>query len=60
MMNLARRSFRRSMNMGMMKMAVWSPWLSMYILLRLRSRTGPLLQPQRQTQIKEKLLLRGR
>jgi hypothetical protein len=29
MMNLARRSFRRSMNMGMMKMAVWCPRLSM-------------------------------
>jgi hypothetical protein len=34
MMNLARRSFRRrSMNMEMMKMAVWCPWLSMYLLL---------------------------
>jgi hypothetical protein len=36
MMNLARRSFRRrSMNMEMMKMAVWCPRLSMYLLLRL-------------------------
>jgi hypothetical protein len=35
MMNLARRSFkRRIMNMEMMKMAVWCPWLSMYLLLR--------------------------
>jgi hypothetical protein len=61
MRNLVRRSFRRrSMNMVMMKMAVWFPRLSMYLLLRLRSRTGPLLHPQRQTQIKDKLLLRGR
>jgi hypothetical protein len=37
MMNLARRSFRRrSMNMEMMKMAVWCPQLSMYLLLQLR------------------------
>jgi hypothetical protein len=37
MMNLARRSFRRrSMNMEKMKMAVWCPRLSMYLLLRLR------------------------
>jgi hypothetical protein len=36
MMNLARRSFRRrSMNMETMKMAVWCPRLSMYLLLRL-------------------------
>jgi hypothetical protein len=35
-MTLARRfSKRRSMNMRMMKMAVWCPWLSMYLLLRL-------------------------
>jgi hypothetical protein len=34
MMNLASTSFRRrSMNMEMMKMAVWCPRLSMYILL---------------------------
>jgi hypothetical protein len=33
MMNLARRSFRRrNMNMEMMKMAMWCPWLSMYLL----------------------------
>jgi hypothetical protein len=37
MMNMARRSFRRrSMNMEMMKMALWFPRLSMYLLLRLR------------------------
>jgi hypothetical protein len=37
MMNLARRSFkRRSMNMETMKMVVWCPWLSMYVLLLLR------------------------
>jgi hypothetical protein len=37
MMNLERRSFqRRSMNMEMMKMAVWCPRLSMYLLLLLR------------------------
>jgi hypothetical protein len=37
MMNLVRRSFRRrSMNMEMMKMEVWCPRLSMYLLLRLR------------------------
>jgi hypothetical protein len=36
-MNLARRSSRRrSMNMEMMKMAVWCPRLSMYLLLRQR------------------------
>jgi hypothetical protein len=36
MMNMERRSFRRRMNMEMMKMAVWCPRLSMYILLQLR------------------------
>jgi hypothetical protein len=36
-MNLARRSVRRrSMNMEMMKMEVWRPQLSMYLLLRLQ------------------------
>jgi hypothetical protein len=36
MMNLARRSLRRrSMNLEMMKTAVWCPQLSMYLLLRL-------------------------
>jgi steroid 5-alpha reductase family enzyme len=40
MMNLVRRSFRRrSMNMEMMKMAVWSPRLSMYLLRRPLSHT---------------------
>jgi hypothetical protein len=37
---------------------VWCPRLSMYLLLRLRSREGPLLHLQRQVEIKEKLLLR--
>jgi hypothetical protein len=60
-MNLARRSFRRrSMNMEMMKMVVWCPRLSMYLLLRQRSRMGPLPHLRRQTRIKAKLLLRGR
>jgi hypothetical protein len=37
MMNLARRSSRRrSMNMEMMKMVVWCPRRSMYLLLRIR------------------------
>jgi hypothetical protein len=37
MMNLVRRSFRRrSMNIEKMKMAVWCPRLSMYLLLPLR------------------------
>jgi hypothetical protein len=61
MMNLVRRFFRRrSMNMEMMKMSVWCPRLSMYLLLQQRSRMGPLAHLQRQIQIKEKLLLRGR
>jgi hypothetical protein len=34
MMTLARRSFkRRSMNMETMMIAVWCPWLNMYLLL---------------------------
>jgi hypothetical protein len=61
MMNLARRSFkRRSMNMEMMKMAVWCPRLNMYTLLRLLWWTAPLPHLRRQTKIKEELLLRGR
>jgi hypothetical protein len=61
MMNLARRSFRRrSMNMETMKMAVWCPWLNMYLLLRLWWWADPLPHLRRQTRIKEKLLLRGR
>jgi hypothetical protein len=48
------------MNMEMMKMVVWCPRLSMYLLLRLQWRTAPLPRLQRQTKIKEKLLLRGR
>jgi hypothetical protein len=59
-MNLARGSFRRrSMNMEMMKMAVWCPRLNMYPLRRQRSRTGPLPHLQRQTQINVRPLLRG-
>jgi hypothetical protein len=61
MMNLARRSFRRrSMNMEMMKMAMWCPWLNMYTLLRLRWWTAPLPHLRQQTKIMEKLQLRGR
>jgi hypothetical protein len=60
-MNLARISFRRrSMNMEMMKMVLWCPRLSMYLLLRRRSRTGLLPHLQRQIKYKVKLLLRGR
>jgi hypothetical protein len=61
MMNLARRSFRkRSMNLEMMKMAVWCFRLNMYPLLRLRRWTDPLLHLQLQIKNEEKLLLRGR
>jgi hypothetical protein len=61
MMSLARRSFRRrSMNLEMMKMAMWCPRLNMYLLLRLRWWTDLLPHLRRQTRIKEKLLLRGR
>jgi hypothetical protein len=61
MINMVRRSFRwRSMNMDMMKMVVWHLRWSMYLLLQLRSRTGPLLHLQQYAKIKEKLLLRGR
>jgi hypothetical protein len=61
MMNLARKPFkRRSMNLEMMKMAVWCPQLSMYLLLLLRWWTAPLPHLRRQTKIKEKLMLRGR
>jgi hypothetical protein len=61
MMNLARRSFRRrSLNMETMKMAVWCPQLSMYLLLRLRWWTTPLPHLRRQTKIKEKISLRER
>jgi hypothetical protein len=39
-----RKSFkRRSMNLEMMKMAVWCPRLNMYLLLRLQWWTAPLL-----------------
>jgi hypothetical protein len=61
MMNLARRSFRRrSLNMEMMKIAVWCPRLSMYILLRQWWWMVPLPHLQRQLKFKERLLLRGR
>jgi hypothetical protein len=61
MMNLARRTFRRkSMNVEMMKMVVWCPLLSVYILLRPQWWTAPLPHLRRQTKVKEKLLLRGR
>jgi hypothetical protein len=61
MMSLARRSFRRrSMNLEMMKMAVWCPRLNMYPLLRVRWWTDPLLHLQRQIKNEEKPLLRGR
>jgi hypothetical protein len=56
MMSLARRSFRRrSMNLEMMKMAVWCPRLNMYLLLRLQWWTTPLLYLRRQIKIEEKL-----
>jgi hypothetical protein len=61
MMSLARRSFRRrSMNMGTMKVAVLCPQLNMYLLLRLRWWTDPLLHLRQQIKIEEKLQLRGR
>jgi hypothetical protein len=47
---LVRRSFRRkSMNIEMMEMVVWSPRLSTYLLLRLRSRMSPLPHLLQQT-----------
>jgi hypothetical protein len=36
MMSLARSFRRRSMNMEMIKMAMWCPRLNMYILLQLQ------------------------
>jgi hypothetical protein len=60
-MNLARRSFRRrSMNLEMIKMAVWCPGLNMYPLLRLRWWMDLLLHLRQQIKIEEKLQLRGR
>jgi hypothetical protein len=47
------------MNIDIKKMAVWCSQLNMYLLVRQRSRTGPLPHLQRQTQIKVKLLLWG-
>jgi hypothetical protein len=56
MMILARRSFRRrSMNLEMMKMAVWCHQLNMYLLLRLQWWTTPLQHLRRQIKIEEKL-----
>jgi hypothetical protein len=61
MMSLARRFFKRmSMNLQMMKMAVWCPLLNMYLLLRLQWWKAPLLHLRRQIKIEEKLQLRGR
>jgi hypothetical protein len=60
MMSLARRSFRRSMNMETMKIAVRCLWLNMDLLLRLQWLTAPLLHLRRQIKIEEKLQLRGR
>jgi hypothetical protein len=61
MMSLARRSFKmRSMNLEMMKMAVWCPRLNMYLLLRLQWLMAPLLHLRRRIKIEEKLQLRGR
>jgi hypothetical protein len=61
MISLARRSFRRtSMNLEMLKMAVWCPRLNMYLLLRLQWLKAPLLHLRRRIKIEEKLQLRGR
>jgi hypothetical protein len=61
MMSFARRSFRRrSMNLEIMKMAVWCPQLNVYLLLRLQWWMAPLLHLRRQIKIEEKLQLRGR
>jgi hypothetical protein len=61
MMSLARRSFRRrSMNMETMKMVVLCPRLNMYLLLRLRWWTDPVIHLRQQIKIEEKLQLRGR
>jgi hypothetical protein len=61
MMSLARRSFRRrSMNLDMMKMAVWCTRLNMYLLLRLHGLTALLLHLRRRIKIEEKLELKGR
>jgi hypothetical protein len=61
MMSLARRSLRRrSMNVEMMKIAVWCPRLNMYLLLRLQWLTAPLLHLRRRIKIEDKLQLRWR
>jgi hypothetical protein len=60
-MNLAGRFFkRRSMNMEMMKMAVWCPRLNMYLLLHLQWWMAPLLHLRQEIKIEEKQQLRGR
>jgi hypothetical protein len=60
-MSLARRYFRRrSMNLEMIKMALWCPGLNMYLLLQLQWWMALLPHLRRHTKIKEKLLLRGR
>jgi hypothetical protein len=51
---------RRSMNLEMMKMAVWCPRLNTYILLRLQWLTAPLEHLRQRIMIEEKLQLRGR
>jgi hypothetical protein len=61
MRNLARRYLRmKCSSKVMMKMVVWHPWLSMYVLLRLQSRTGLLPYLRRRAKIERTLLLRGR
>jgi hypothetical protein len=60
-MSLARRSFRRrSMNLEIMKMAVWCPRLNMFLLLRPQWLAAPLLRLRRRIKIEEKLQLRER
>jgi hypothetical protein len=60
-MSLTRRSFRRrSMNLEMMKMAVWCPRPNKYLLLQLQWWKAPLLHLRRRIKIEEKLQLRGR
>jgi hypothetical protein len=56
---LARRFSRMRCSKVMMKMVVWRPQLSMYILLRLRSWTVLLPHLRRCAEIVRKLRLRG-
>jgi hypothetical protein len=61
MRNLAWKYLRmRCSNQVTMKMVLWRPRLSLYLIRRLRSRTDPLLHPRRCAEIERKLLLRGR